>query len=112
MKKLNLLTPYFSDISCKPIFFETIESYQLFAQDFFEGKPIHELFDKGILNHEDIDKILDRITDKFNDKIIESTTDSWEVEIAELSSKVLGTLNSKDKKIVEYLILPFLSNLI
>ena len=46
---------------------------------------------------------------KFNDEIIESTTDSWEAEIAELSSKVLGTLNSKDKKIVEYLILPFLS---
>ena len=108
-EKAKAFNSLFPDISCKPIFSETIEPYQLFAQDFFEGNPIHELLDKGILNHEDVDKILVNITDKFNDEIIESTIDSWETEIAKLSSKVLGTLGSNDKKIVESLILPFLS---
>ena len=108
-EKAKSFNSLFPDISCKPIFSETIETYQLFAQDFFEGNPIHELLDQRILNHEDVDRILVNITDKFNDEIIESTTDSWEAEIAELSSKVLGTLEAKDKKIVELLILPFLS---
>ena len=99
-EKTKAFNSLFPDISCKPIFFETIESYQLFAQEFFEGNPIHELLDKGILNHQDVDKILNEINDKFNDKIIESTTDSWEAEIAELSSIVLETLETKDKKIV------------
>ena len=108
-EKAKILNSLFPKITCKPIFHEVVDGFQLFGQEFFEGRPIHESLEKGLLNQNDVEKILSNLDDKIGENISVSTTDSLEKEVAELSSKVLGTLETKDKKIVEFLILPFLS---
>lgn len=110
-EKAKILNSLFPIITCKPFFFESVDSYHLFAQEYFEGRPIHVSLEEGVISHEDVKIILLEIAEKFKGKIVDSTVNSLEEEIAEISSKVLETLGIKDKQIIELLILPLLSKI-
>jgi len=109
-EKANSFSALFPTITCKPLFYEQVESYYLFGQEFFEGIPIHQSMEKDFLNHKEAEKILINLSSTLQKEIKDSTIDSLNDEITILCSKVLKNLKGHDQEIVQTIIFPYLTH--
>ena len=68
-KNTKLFYIEYPEISCKPLFFRKTNSFALLGQEYFDGKPIDYCFDNGILNEDNVVKILKHINMVFDAKL-------------------------------------------
>jgi glycosyltransferase involved in cell wall biosynthesis len=106
-KDFNAVLP---DLTCKPLFLVKNGTYELFAQEFFQGIPIDESFEAGTTSDHEVTKILKTIESSFASIERPSTEEDMNKEFQELKDSILNNDNFVDLD-REYLKLYFLPSL-
>ena len=106
-KDFNAVLP---DLTCKPLFLVKNGTYELFAQEFFQGIPIDESFEAGTTSDHEVTKILKTIESSFASIERPSTEEGMNKEFQDLKDSILNNDNFGDLD-REYLKLYFLPSL-
>ena len=106
LEKAQSLFHLFPQMICRPLFYERVDNYFIFGQEFFDGVSIHECLEKNLINQSDVDDILLSISNHFDHRLKDSDSQSMKDEAIEIISSVLQKLNSSDKKLLQELIIP------
>jgi O-antigen biosynthesis protein len=98
----------FPSISCRPLFFVNDTEIDLLAQEFFDGEPIDENFDKNRINEDNVKNILEIIKREFLKQTKSSNQEVYAKEFKEFSASILKNKKIKklDKEIIQTYLLP------
>ena len=84
------------DLTCKPLFLVKDGTYELFAQEFFEGIPIDESFEAGTTSDPEVTKILKTLESSFASIERSSTKEDMNKEFQQHKDSVLNNDNFGD----------------
>ena len=106
---LNKILP---KITCKPLFIKESEKFSLFAQEYFEGQPVDEAYEKGIISENGLIRILTKIKRELYKIEKPSTRNDFEEELEKLKISVLENdrLFEFDKHYLELVVFPFIEH--
>ena len=106
-QSLNEILP---EITCKPLFFIEGKNFSLFAQEYFQGHPVDEAYERGLISEEGLNRILKKIKGEFKKTEKPSTRKGFEKELEKLKISVLEneSLFEFDKHYLELVFFPLI----
>ena len=106
-QSLNKILP---EITCKPLFFIEGKNFSLFAQEYFQGHPVDEAYERGLISEEGLNRILKKIKGEFKKTEKPSTRKGFEKELEKLKISVLEneSLFEFDKHYLELVFFPLI----
>ena len=102
-------------ITCRPIFIiNTNNNYNLFAQEYFEGKPLDQLLDESIIGEREVELIIKDVIFRLSEIEVPSTKIKMESEFHNFVEYFLSNtaLRDSDREITRLDIVPHLKVLI
>ena len=98
--------------TCKPLFINDGQTFNLFGQEFFQGTPIDKKYASNEISDEDVAKIVSKIQKIFSSLEVESTHEAFLEEFKEFKEIILSnnSLHLFDKDFLNKCVFPYLEN--
>ena len=97
-------------LTCRPVFLSEGSEYDLFGQEFFEGKPIDQCLVSGDMSELEINAVLAQLSEALGSLATKSTEEAKRSELEEFGESILENqfFGETDRHIIKNTLLPWL----